>query len=284
TLVDPILPGDAGQTSYGNAGLLARTSVMPVATPSLVRKAPLMALDPSEPLYLRWRYLPRLLPWLIPFLRNSTPERIRQIAGALTELTFDSTEQHLALAKGTPAEAFICHGDYISLYRTRADYDHDTLGDEIRKRFDMVPETLSRAELVDRDPHLGPDYTFGTLYHSFGWLSSPGGYVRALFDHYRSQGGAFRQGRVASITPGEAPSVTLEGGAVLSADKIVLTAGAWSRLFAGSLGMKMRLEAERGYHVSMLNPSFTAPHPYMVTDAKFVLTPMQDTLRAAGVV
>ena len=46
----------------------------------------------------------------------------------------------------------------------------------------------------------------------------------------------------------------------------------------------MRLEAERGYHIAMAGPSFTAPHPYMVTDAKFVLTPMQDALRAAGVV
>ncbi|MBB93805.1 MAG: FAD-dependent oxidoreductase [Rhodobacteraceae bacterium] len=284
TLVDPIHPGDPGQTSYGNAGLIARTSVMPVATPSLVRKAPMMALDPDAPLFLRWRYLPRLMPWLIPFLRNATPDRIRTISGALGQMTFDATDQHLALARGTKAEAFICFGDYISLFRSRADYDHDTLGHEIRTRFDLVPEPLTREQLVERDPNLGPDYTFGTLSRDFGWFSSPAGYVQALFDDYHSQGGGFRQARVAGISPGEMPVVTLEDGETLTADKVVLSSGAWSRRFAATMGLNMPLEAERGYHVAMENPSFTAPHPYMVTDSKFVMTPMQGALRAAGVV
>ncbi|WP_163025848.1 NAD(P)/FAD-dependent oxidoreductase [Chachezhania antarctica] len=283
-LVDPIHPGDPGQTSFGNAGLIARTSVVPVASPSLVRKAPMMVFDPDSPLYLRWRYLPRLLPWLIPFLRNANPKRMHEIAGPLAEMTFDSTEQHMALARGTKAQAFITRGDYISLYRSRSYWEQDTLTAEIQKRFDMVPAPLTRAELAERDRNLGPDYTFGTIYSDFGWLSSPAGYVRALFDHYRGQGGDFRQASVVDVTPGEAPTVTLEGGEILTADKVVLSAGAWSRRFAKSLGMTIRLEAERGYHVSMANPSFTAPHPYMVTDAKFVLTPMQGALRAAGVV
>ena len=284
TLVDPIEPGDRGQTSFGNAGLIARTSIMPVASPSLVRHAPAMLLDPASPLYLRWRYLPRLMPWLIPFLRNATPDRIRQIAGPLSQMTFDANDQHLALARGTPAQAFIEHGDYISLYTDRADYDGDTLGHEMRERFDMVPEALTRDDLIARDPNLGPAYTFGTLSRDFCWLSSPGRYTRALFDHYLTQGGGFQRGKLVAIQPGPTPQVTLGTGTTLTADKIVLSAGAWSQPIAASLGLTMRLEAERGYHIAMAGPSFTAPHPYMVTDAKFVLTPMQDALRAAGVV
>ncbi|WP_428924842.1 NAD(P)/FAD-dependent oxidoreductase [Marinibacterium sp. SX1] len=284
TIVDPILPGDPGQTSFGNAGLIARASVMPVATPALARKAPMMVLDPASPLYLRWRYLPRLLPWLAPFLRNATPARIRAIAGPLSQLTFDANDQHLALARGTGAERFFCRGDYVSLFATRADYEADTLGHEIRRRFDLEPEPLDRAQLIARDPHLGPHYTFGTLMRDFTWLGSPGGYVAALFDHYRRQGGGYRQGRVVAIRPGRAPEVTLEGGAVIGAARVVLAAGAWSARLSGGLGLRMRLEAERGYHVMMQAPSFTAPHPYMVTDSKFVLTPMDGALRAAGVV
>ncbi|MEM8728920.1 MAG: FAD-binding oxidoreductase [Pseudomonadota bacterium] len=283
-LVDPILPGDPGQTSFGNAGLIARASVLPVADPKLVRKAPAMLFDPDAPLYLRWRYLPRLMPWLIPFLRNARPERIREISEGLSAMTFDATEQHLALAEQTGAEAFMNHGDYVSLYPNEAAYQSDHLGAEIRARFDLEPEPLTRDALEARDPHLGPAYQFGTRYGQFAWLTSPGHYVRALFDHYRQAGGAFQQARVVDITPGPSPSVTLEGGTVLAASKIVLSAGAWSRRFAQSLGMRMRLEAERGYHVAMEHPSFTAPHPYMVTDAKMVLTPMAGALRAAGVV
>mgnify|MGYP001285766228 CR=1 FL=1 len=33
SLVDMIIPGDPNQTSYGNAGMLARSSIVPLSTP-----------------------------------------------------------------------------------------------------------------------------------------------------------------------------------------------------------------------------------------------------------
>ena len=215
TLVDPLMPGDAGQTSFGNAGLIARTSVMPVATPALVRKAASMVFDPGAPLFLRWSYLPRLLPWLLPFLGNARLPRLREIAESLSALTFDSTEQHLALARGTKAESFIQIGDYVTLYRASGDYHGDALWREMRARHNLAPDELDRAALVDRDPHLGPDYTFGTLFRDFGWIVDPGRYVAALFDHYRQQGGGFQQGRVVEFAgidaaPSSAPPALIE--------------------------------------------------------------------------
>ena len=70
----------------------------------------------------------------------------------------------------------------------------------------------------------------------------------------------------------------------MTADKVVLAAGAWSAKLAKQVGVKVRLEAERGYHISMYAPSHMPPNPYMVADGKFVVTPMDGFLRAAGVV
>jgi hypothetical protein len=103
TLIDRIAPGDSGQTSYGNAGILARCAVVPVPVPGVWKKAPKMLLDPDGPLFLRWSYLPRLLPWLIPFLRNGRRDKVEAIADGLMPLIDDTLEQHLALARGTPA-------------------------------------------------------------------------------------------------------------------------------------------------------------------------------------
>ena len=64
TLIDRVAPGAPEQASYGNAGLLARGAIMPVADTRMFLKAPLLLLDPSFPLYLKWRYLPKLFPWL----------------------------------------------------------------------------------------------------------------------------------------------------------------------------------------------------------------------------
>ena len=284
TLIDRIEPGSPEQTSFGNAGLLARGAIIPVSVPGLIAKAPAMLLDPNSPLYLRWSYLPRLLPWLVPFLRNGSVDKVTEIAAALAALTDDSVDQHQEISAGTPAADYIVTGDYVNLYPRKSDYEADPLSSTLRKKHGFDPDQINRSEILERDPNIGPAYTFGTVYKDYGWLSSPGGYMAALFGHYHSQGGAFKRGEVVDISAGEAPTVTLNGGETITADKVVLAAGAWSSRLTKKLGLKVKLEAERGYHVSMFNPSFTAPNSYMITDAKFVLTPMAGFLRAAGVV
>jgi D-amino-acid dehydrogenase len=70
----------------------------------------------------------------------------------------------------------------------------------------------------------------------------------------------------------------------LSADKIVFAMGPWSKEIAHKLGVKVPLESERGYHLEFINPSVMPKSSMMIASGKFVLTPMNGRLRAAGVV
>ena len=79
-LIDRKGPGEG--TSHGNAGLLASSGLVPVNTPGILGKAPKMLLNRNEPLFLKWSYLPRLMPWLLPFLRRATLEDVRHRARA----------------------------------------------------------------------------------------------------------------------------------------------------------------------------------------------------------
>ena len=81
TVIDRNPPGDAKATSYGNAGVLAACSVAPVTAPGLMRKGPGMALDPEFPLFLRWSYLPRLLPWLLRYMSHANDKDTRPYRG-----------------------------------------------------------------------------------------------------------------------------------------------------------------------------------------------------------
>lgn len=284
TLIDRIRPGDPGQTSYGNAGLLARNAIIPVSVPGLLRKAPGMLLDRDSPLFLRWTYLPRLLPWLVPFLRHGRRDRMEAIVTALNALTSDSVDQHLSLAKGTGAERFIATGEYGFLYRSRADFLDDAESVALRTAHGFEHEERDRSALLERDPHLGPAYNFAAVYKDHGWISDPGGYVAALARHFEASGGTFLAGEVAQLRPGERPAVTLRGGQVIAADKLVIAAGIWSRQLLASAGTRVNLESERGYHLFLKGSSIVPPYPFMVTDAKFVVTPMQAGLRCAGIV
>ncbi|MEM7751319.1 MAG: FAD-dependent oxidoreductase, partial [Pseudomonadota bacterium] len=109
-LIDRVEPGSPEQTSYGNAGILANSSIVPVAVPGLISKIPSMLFDPESPLFLKWSYLPRLLPWITRFLANGNEKTVRRIVEGLVHICGDSVDQHLTLSRGTPAEEFINHG------------------------------------------------------------------------------------------------------------------------------------------------------------------------------
>ena len=61
-LMDKGMPGMGA--SYGNSGLLAQWAVDPVTSPSLWWEAPRYLIQKNSPLFMKWGYLPKMLPWL----------------------------------------------------------------------------------------------------------------------------------------------------------------------------------------------------------------------------
>ena len=75
---------DGSAASLGNGGILAASAVIPVPVPGLIRQSPKLLFDKDAPLFLRWRYLPRMMPWLVRYLRHANWESVVRTATALT--------------------------------------------------------------------------------------------------------------------------------------------------------------------------------------------------------
>lgn len=283
TLIDRQAPGEA--TSYGNAGVLASASIVPVTVPGLIAKVPAMLLSPDSPLFLRWSYLPRMLPWLARYLAHCRPEATRRIAAALTPIIGDSLEQHQALARGTAAEHWITPSDYLFAYRNRAAYEADGFGWELRREQGFRWDLLEAEALRDLEPAMGPDFGFGVRLQDHGHIKDPGRYVKDLAGHLQSLGGQLLQAEVRDFAFEGETLVGLETSAGrIACDIAVLAGGAWSGQLTERLGLKVPLESERGYHIEFFDPSIMPRAPIMVSTGKFVATPMDGRLRCAGLV
>ena len=84
TLIDQRVPGTS--TSFGNAGVIASSAVAPNSTPALRREIPHMLFSRDSAVWLRWRYLPRIAPWLVQFFLAGRRSRVETIADALLPL------------------------------------------------------------------------------------------------------------------------------------------------------------------------------------------------------
>ena len=279
TLIDRAKAGDPSQTSFGNAGILAREGIMPIANPSMLKMIPQILLSPSSPVYLKWSYLAKFSPWALQFIMNGTRPKALPIILALNELIYDTVENHIQLSKNTGAARFIEKGDMTLLFRNRKQFSSDKFANQTRRNLGITWEELSRDKLLDRDPHISKLYQFGLAYKNHGWITNPAAYVSSLAKHFQKNGGKILIGEVSKINGN---NVELKGGIILKAENIVLATGAWSKNLTSQLGHNIPLQAERGYHLSLKNASHMPPNTYLITDKKFGLTPMDGFLRCAG--
>ena len=283
TIVDRDGPGQG--TSFGNAGLLAACAMVPVTTPGLVLKAPVMLLDRDSPLFLRWSYLPRLAPWLVRYLKHANDKDTRRIASDLTDITGDTVEQHFALTEGLHARQYLRKSDYIYAYARRADFENDRYTWELRREHGFVPTLIEGPAVQEFDSAFGPKITCLAVVKDHGFVTDPGGYVAALAEDFEKMGGKIVKATVEDIDTQQthAPNLKTSIG-VLEADSVVLASGAWSKSLMAKLGLNIPLETERGYHIVMKNASGGPKAPSMIASGKFVATPMQMGLRCAGIV
>ncbi|MFT5110817.1 MAG: D-amino-acid dehydrogenase [Parasphingorhabdus sp.] len=283
TLIDRV--GPAGGTAYGNAGVLAASSVVPVTVPGLIGKVPRMLLNSASPFFLIWSYLPKMLPWLFKYLSHTNIESNRRIAKALFPLLNDSLLQHQALSLGTGAERFVVPGNFHVAYQNKAAFLADKLVWQLRRELGYEWEELGSKALQAAVPILQEGSGFGVRLNNHGRISDPGEYVRTLAKHVVQQGGELRVGDVSDVIVEQgAVNAVKCNDKIILCDAAVVATGAWSGPLTQRLGFRVPLETERGYHIEFINPSAMPDGPILIASGKFIVAPMEGRIRCAGIV
>ncbi|MBS0559827.1 MAG: FAD-dependent oxidoreductase [Proteobacteria bacterium] len=282
-IVDPEPPGT--MCSHGNAGGICPGSCIPIAGPGMLKKVPGWLTDPEGPLHIRLSYLPRLLPWLVRFLRAGRVEEVRRISAhmrALHRMTFDYYEPLLRDA-GCPD--LLEKRGQLFVYESANGPDGDSFSLGLRREAGVAVEVLSQSELRQLEPSLAPFFQSAVFLPEQGQCKNPGRLVATLAEAVQRNGGTVRRTRVHGVRTegGKAVALATDQGEV-PVDRLVVAAGAWSGTLARKLGSPVPLETERGYH-AMVMGSFTGLRVQtMWAERKFVAAPMEEGIRFAGTV
>lgn len=282
-LMDKGLPGMGA--SYGNAGLLAQWAVAPVSSPTLLREAPGYLLNPNSPLFMKWGYLPKLLPWLAKFAAQCTDAATRRIVENQIPLICDSVDQHKSLVRGTALERWVSDSKFSYAYTSRAHFEADAYSWGLKKMAGFEPTVLTGRAVQEAEPILGPSVQCLAVLEGQGHIVNPGQYITELAAHFTHHGGTFIQAEVRDLHKqnGRISHIDTDQG-TFACSRAVITAGIWSKELMKKLGLKVPLETERGYHVIFENPSEMPRDPMMITSGKFAVNPMETGLRCAGMV
>ena len=285
TLIDREEPGNG--CSYGNSGAISPASVAPLAMPGLLSTLPGMLFDRESPLFLRLGYLPTALPWLTRFMLSARPQRAARSAAQLAALHAGALDQHEALAGeiGVP-ELFLRRG-HLHLYPDEKALSTDAGSWRMRELYGFRSERLDRDGIVALEPGVAARYRIGMYLADHATILNPLRYVQAVVQAFTARGGRLCRAAVRSVVPlaGKSWRVDTQDGEPLPEfDHVVVAAGAWSRGLLDPLGLRLRLESQRGYHVQFNGARGLVSRTVVLADRKVFVTPMEQGMRVGGTV
>ena len=283
TVIDPRPPGHGA--SCGNAAIIANYQCVPLGNPAVIRRLPHMLLGADSPLTIRWKYLPKLAPWLARFVLASRPRRVAAIANALAALQRNVDAEYRPLLEMAGAQNILVRHGSLLLYGSAASYADAQFEIEMRRRNGLPLEEVSANQIAEIEPNLAPIYHRGILFPGASHLRDPLALVERFAQTFVQRGGTLIKAEAKAIERDDKDRIVVRGSdAPLACDCVVIAAGAWSRPLARQIGDPIPLDTERGHHIMFPGAQVLVSRPVGRAEMGFYVTPLADGLRAAGTV
>lgn len=271
--------GIAAGSSWGNAGWLTPGLTTPLPEPSVLRYGVRAVLSPSSPVYVPVTTDRRLLEFLVKFARHSTRTRWRTAMQALVGVNRLSLQTFDVLTSGGVQAPTHEARSFMAAYRTAG--ERDVLLDELAHIRDSGQEVTYDVLTGDQaravEPALSQEVGAAIRLHAQRYLT-PSTFVAALGQSVAERGARI----VSGLTVG---AVTDRGGWVEVAgepyDQAVLATGAWMGDIARGFGVRVPVQAGRGYSFTVPTDSSPAGPVYLPAQ-RVACTPDGDRLRVAG--
>lgn len=278
--------GVAAGASQGNAGAFAFSDASPVASPGIIRKAPKWFLDPLGPLSVPLPYAIPILPWMYRFLRASRPEQVKTGTEALTTLMTVSRDRLVSFMEETGTHNLLRQHGNLQLYEDRKSFEGNLPIWHAREaRGTKFTPLTDPDQIAEYQPGIDKRFVAAIATNDWYGISDPKDYTVQLGEFFKSRGGTVVIAEAVALQSGsESVSVNLEDGTELSADHIVVSAGAWSHHLAKTIGDNIPLETERGYNTTLPVGAFDLKRQLSFEEHGFVVTPLSSGIRVGGAV
>lgn len=276
--------GEVGRgASYGNAGLISPGHA-PIPQPGTVVRGLKWMLDPTSPLYIAPRLSPSMLRWMIAFARACRPEIYRRNMGVIADLSRGAANGFREIADMGVDFEFRA-GGYMDVYATDSGLSHARTHAEIVKPLGIRDEIIDGAEVHGREPALREGLA-GAAWHHDGGFADPFRFTRGVIEYARREFGLDCRPRTPvrsfELRDGACVGVRTESGEVIEGDRVVLCAGIYSDALARTIGVRVPMQAAKGYHVHIDQTSPAMRIAAVLGETYVAVTPLGDAIRLAG--
>lgn len=277
---------DRGGCSFVNAGMIVPSHFVPLASPGMVELGFRYMWNPESPFYVKPRLSADLLEWGWNFRRAATRARVDRAAPLLRDLHLGGRECYREWARTWSDDFNWTERGMLMLCNTEHGLAEETKAAEHARRLGMGAEVLTPAEAAALEPNLRMAIA-GAVYFPDDCYLNPMRLMATIAREVARAGVTVVHDTVVEAwrTRGnrvEAVVGSRGDGATFSADEFVICAGIWSDAIARDLGVRVPLQAGKGYSLTMDEPPSLPRLGAILSEGRLAVTPMDGALRFAG--
>lgn len=269
--------------SLGNAGFIVPSHFVPLAAPGTVRLGLRMLANPRGSFGIRWRPNPELFAWGYRFWRSATAAHVARSAPLLCELLRASRQLFEDMADASGNAFGLARRGLLMLCKTDHALREEAEAAHAARRLGMPAEVLSPAEAARRDPAVRMDVA-GAVHFPEDCHLAPARLMAWLTDALQAAGVRFEWD--AEVVGWRVHRRRVEAARTrrgdFAADEFVVAGGSWSAQVLRPLGLRLPLQAGKGYSLTLPRPPRLPSVPSLLIEARVAVTPLGEALRFGG--
>jgi D-amino-acid dehydrogenase len=254
---------------------------VPLAAPGMIAMGLRWMFNPESPFYVRPRPSLELLRWGWLFWRHANAGHVARSRELLRDLNLESRRMFAELAQ---EEDFgLQQRGLLMLCKTSRALDEETELAAAAKEIGIEARVLDPRETSALDPGITMDVA-GAVHFPQDCHLDPGRFLTALRRRVLAMGGELAGSAEAEgfeISNGRV-SALRAGGERHEGAHFVVAGGAWSPALLRQAGLRLPMQAGKGYSLTLPAPRELPELCSILVEAKVAVTPMGGKLRFAG--
>jgi D-amino-acid dehydrogenase len=267
--------------SYQNGGMVVPSHFVPLAAPGMVALGLKWMWNPSSPFYIKPRASWSLADWALKFWQASNVAHVRRAAPLLRDLTLASRGCFEELAREDDF-GFVKSGVLV-LCKTPHALDEETAVARHAAELGIPAKALDAAGTAAIEPAIRMDVA-GSVHYALDCRLAPDRLMASLQRRLQAEGVKFHWNTPVSgfINESNRIQAAKTSNGEIEADEFILSAGSWSPQLARGLGVKLPMQAGKGYSLTLPYANGAPRMGAILAEARMSVTPTGGAVRFGG--
>ena len=269
--------------SYVNAGFITPSHIVSLASPGMITQGIKWMFNSSSPFYVKPRLDADFLKWTWAFKKSANAKKVAASIPVIRDINLLSRDLYEGIKTSNDFNFHYEHKGLMMYYQSDKVGEHEwELGEKALKA-GLHAEHLSSMEAIRKHEPTADLNVKGAVYFDCDAHMTPSDFMPEMVTYLKSKGvQILANEEVKDIeVSNQVISKLITDKGIYTADEVVLAAGSWSPLLTKKLGLKIPIQAGKGYRINVERET-NITIPSILCEAKVAVTPMTGFTRFAG--